>query len=101
VDLLVAFVPASGRPQQANPLVPLLQVTYADSAHEGLAGPGVGRSALADFDLCLTPGASAEEHGQRLLSLMASTASLAYTPKLFAQGNVDFQLTRGDLGVSL
>ena len=35
-----------------------------------------------------------------LLRLVLDTASRRYTPRLMAQGNVDFQLTRGLLGVS-
>lgn len=97
VELLVAFVPATSRPQQVNPLVPLLQVTYVESP--SAEADGVGHR--ADFDLCLEAGASVAEHAQQLLGLMAAGASRAYTPKLFLQGNVDFQLTRGDLGVSL
>lgn len=95
----MAFVPATSRPQQANPLVPLLQVSYLESPSAEADGV-VGHR--ADFDLCLMgAGASVEEHAQQLLGLMAAAASRAYTPKLFQQGNVDFQLTRGDLGVSL
>ena len=93
----MAFVPATSRPQQANPLVPLLQVSYLESP----SAEADGLNHRADFDLCLGAGASVEEHAQQLLGLMAAAASRAYTPKLFQQGNADFQLTRGDLGVSL
>jgi len=36
-----------------------------------------------------------------LLNCIAETLSHRYQPKLAALGNVRFQLTRGDLGVSL
>lgn len=95
VKLLLAFVPATSRPQQVNPLVPLLQVSHLEGT--------TGRiHHLADFDLVADDrNHSVEALGQQLLNLLAATASLDYVPRLFRQGNVDFQLTRGDLGVSL
>jgi hypothetical protein len=40
------------------------------------------------------------EWGLRILKLVLEVASRRYTPRLLEQGNVDFQITRGLLGVS-
>lgn len=91
---VLAYVPFSSRPQQANPLVPLLQVTSQDDTV-------TSTSYLSDFDLVLDPSRSVEDLADQLLGLLISTASLDYVPKMMKQGNVDFQLTRGEFGVSL
>ena len=44
---------------------------------------------------------SAESWTDPLLRLILDTASRSYTPKLYAQGNTDFQVSRGLLGISL
>ena len=75
VELMVALV--DGAPLQAHPMVPMLQV-----------GPGAGR------DL----GALEEAALERLVS---DTLSRRYVPRAVAAGNVRFQLTRGELGISL
>lgn len=78
----------TGHPRQAHPLVPLLQVT-SDSADV----------LTVDVDLALTaPSASWTDE---LLRLLLDTASRTYAPKLYAQGNTDFQVSRGLLGISL
>ena len=92
VTVMLALV--AGPPLQAHPLVPLIQV----------ASTSAGPSATAnrdDFDLVLDPGTEASAVLAELLRLVAAVASREYTPKLFAEGNVDFQMTRGLLGVSL
>ena len=38
---------------------------------------------------------------ETLLPLVLSVASRAYTPKLYEQGNTDFQVSRGLLGISM
>jgi altronate dehydratase len=86
VELMLAYV--TGHPRQAHPLVPLLQVTSASTD-----APSV------DVDLVLT--APAATWADALLHLLLDTASRSYAPKLYAQGNTDFQVSRGLLGISL
>ena len=81
-SLMLAYV--SGFPWSAHPMIPLLQV-----------GPS---SHAVDLDLVWPPP---EDPLQSLLNLMVKTAERTYIPKLMAQGNVDFQVTRGLVGVSL
>lgn len=82
VEVLLAF--PGERPAQSHPLVPMVQVSVG---------------AAAGFDLALTgdPAAWAEQ----LLQLVADVAARRYVPRRFAQGDVDFQLTRGLLGVTV
>jgi altronate dehydratase len=87
VEVMVAFV--DGRPRQGHPLVPMIQVT---------AEPADSQTAVTDFDLVLTgDDALWSEH---LLRLVTRVASRQVTPRLLTQGNVDFQITRGLLGIS-
>jgi hypothetical protein len=51
-----------------------------------------------DLDLILTPGG---DWAAELLGAILGVAGRAYTPKLNARGNTDFQFTRGLLGVSM
>jgi altronate dehydratase len=76
------------RPAQGHPLVPLLQV--------GVEGEAL---ATSDFDLILgdEPGLWAEQ----MLARVAATLARRYVPRRLQQGLVDFQLTRGLLGVSV
>lgn len=87
-EILLAWV---GRePLPGHVMVPTLQVSSADS----MAG-----NRGQDLDLMLTgPPDSWED---RLSALVLDLASGRYTPVLQSQGNVDFQITRGPLGVSL
>lgn len=87
VEIIVAY--QAGQPQAAHPLVPVLQITQPEPA-EGKATPQT-----ADFDLLLTAPATAQ-----LMQLILDTASRRTTPRLAAQNLVDFQLTRGLLGIS-
>ncbi|HVS53956.1 MAG TPA: UxaA family hydrolase [Opitutaceae bacterium] len=75
--------------QQGHPLVPVVQV--ADAASRD-------RIAAADVDAFLT-GSGAEDATQ-LLQLLGEICSRRRAPVASAQGFVDFQLTRGELGVS-
>jgi altronate dehydratase len=88
VEMVLAHV--GQHPQQGHPLVPVLQVT-AEEAVETNYGD--------DLDLVL--GGDPAHWTAELLQLVAQVASRAYRPKLARQGNIDFQLTRGLLGVSL
>ena len=78
------------RPMQGHPLVPLLQIS---------AEPSVQQSFSEDLDLSLE--GSSERWTAAILQKVLAVASRQYTPKVLLQGNNDFQLTRGLLGVSL
>jgi hypothetical protein len=82
---VIVTVPGA-RPAQAHPLVPVLQLAASPAAPAG-------------FDLVLDgdPAAWASE----ILALVADVASRRVQPRRFAQGDVDFQLTRGLLGVTV
>ena len=84
VEILLAC--PGGRPAQGHPLVPMLQAAAAPASLKG-------------FDIVLDgdPGGWASD----LLEKIADVAARRYTPQLFAQGAVDFQLTRGLLAVSV
>jgi altronate dehydratase len=88
VDLILMIV--EDKPAQGHPLVPTLQLTVPRDFD---AGP------LDDFDLVL--GGDRSRWTEQILGLLLRTASRKYQPKLFTQGNIDFQITRGLLGVSL
>jgi altronate dehydratase len=92
VTVMLAHV--SGPALQAHPLVPLIQVA---STNDGQAAA----NDHADFDLVLGPAIDTAPVLAELARMVAAVASRDYTPKLFAEGNVDFQMTRGLLGVSL
>ena len=86
VDVMIAFV-AEGA-IQGHPMIPVLQIG--------------SRSQSDDLDLGLNLSETrAEALAEQVLALLLQTAARAYVPKLFAQGNTDFQITRGLLGVSL
>jgi altronate dehydratase len=91
VQLMLAHV--DGPPLQGHPMIPVLQVTSDTPA---------GRRFHKDLDLVMDPAAcDSERIGCDLLELLCSTASHDNEPRLWAVGCVDFQLTRGLLGVSL
>ncbi len=73
-ELMVALVGAG--PLQAHPMIPMLQI---------------GAAADADLASCAAG----------LVERVQETLSRRYRPRSSAAGNVRFQLTRGDLGVSL
>lgn len=75
-------------PQQGHPLIPVLQVAGA-----------TGRGSVADDDVdFVATGAKGES--DRLLDLVLATARRDAIPAAQAAGFVEFQLTRGLLGVS-
>ncbi len=84
---VVLAVPGA-RTAQGHPLVPVVQVTVSSEADWE-----------AGFDLALDddPGAWAG----RMMGLVADTLSRRYRPKALARQAVDFQLTRGLLGISV
>jgi altronate dehydratase len=87
VHLVLSVV--SGHPRQGHPLLPVIQV--AESAERGKISP-------ADIDGFLV-GNSADDEAA-LLRLLVAVAQRELVPAAMAQGFVDFQLTRGELGIS-
>lgn len=88
VDLILAHV--DSRPMSGHPLIPVLQVT---------SNPEAGARYAADFDLILNH--SHTHWSGQLLDRAVSVLSREYMPRLADSGNIDFQITRGPLGVSL
>ncbi|MCB0163985.1 MAG: UxaA family hydrolase [Anaerolineae bacterium] len=88
VEVIVAYV--GEHPLQSHPLIPVLQIT-AEAAVQQRFGD--------DMDLWLTGDSNlwAEHILDHIIALITHRA----TPKLYRQGNIDFQITRGLLGISL
>ena len=87
VGIMLAYI--GDQAEQGHPLVPLLRVS---------AEAAPARRFEADLDLVL--GGEVDSWGDALLRLLADTASRRYQPRVLAQRNTDFQLTRGLLGTS-
>ncbi len=90
VEAMLAHV--VGPPLQSHPMIPLIQVS---------GEPRTLKRFGRDLDLALAPQAEPEALAAALLDKLAAVLSRQYTPRLFAQGNTDFQMTRGYLGVSM
>ncbi|TDF95441.1 UxaA family hydrolase [Paenibacillus piri] len=88
VELIIALV--DRQPMQTHPFVPMLQVASEPAMQQAYAN---------DLDLLLTGNPAAWTN--QILESCKQIIEHSYTPRLFQQGNVDFQLTRGLLGVSL
>ena len=88
VDIIVASV--GEHPLQTHPMVPLLQIT--DRAD-------IDAAFGADMDLHLTGDPAGWPSA--ILALIADVAGRRYAPRLYQLGNIDFQVTRGLLGVSM
>jgi altronate dehydratase len=88
VELMIAL--AGERPMQTHPLVPMLQVA---------SEPSMQQAHAEDMDLLL--GSNPAAWNEQILQLCKEVIEHRYTPRLFQQGNVDFQFTRGYFGVSL
>ena len=71
-------------------MIPMLQVSADAAVCAAHAG-----------DLDLEMDGSVSETLQALLGRISATASRTYEPKLTQLGNVSFQLTRGEFGISL
>ena len=87
-EILLAWV--GQEPLPGHVMVPTLQVSDAGSIDGGRS---------RDLDLVLT--GPPESWAEKLSDLVLDLASGRYVPVLQDQGNVDFQITRGPLGVSL
>ncbi|NKB65927.1 MAG: altronate hydrolase [Candidatus Latescibacteria bacterium] len=87
VELILAHTDED--PLQGHPLVPVVQVS---------ANPTVAALYSQDIDLVLAGAADA--WAQQLANLLAQVAQGDHIPAALQQRNIDFQLTRGLLGVS-
>ena len=85
MEIMLAHV--SGFPMQAHPMIPLLQVASEETA-----------AWSADMDLTMRTDVPWTE---TILPLVLSVASRTYVPRLYEQGNTDFQVSRGLLGISM
>lgn len=88
VELIIALT--NDHPMQTHPFVPMLQIS---------ANPAMQENDANDLDLLLS--GNSEDWTKQILACCKETIEHNYTPQLFKQGNIDFQLTRGLLGVSL
>ncbi len=88
IELIISWI--GQQPMQTHPFVPMLQVSS-----EQVVQTTWGH----DLDLSLTGDQS--DWIAQILERCKQTLEHNYTPRLLAQGNVDFQFTRGFLGVSL
>jgi altronate dehydratase len=88
VEMMVAAV--GEHPLQSHPLVPVLQIT-ADTAIQQRFGEDIDVILTGDPDLW----------PEQILDSVIDIISHKTTPKLYGQGNIDFQITRGLLGISL
>jgi altronate dehydratase len=86
-QLALTVVDAHARP--GHPLLPVIQV--AETTQRGIVPAD-------DIDEFLS--GDAEQDEMNLLQLVASVAQRERIPAAVAQGFVDFQLTRGELGIS-
>lgn len=77
-------------PVPAHPLLPVVQVT---------AEAGVYDHYAQDLDLLLA--GDPERWPGQMIQRLVEVVSRQYTPRLARQGNIDFQITRGLIGVSL
>ena len=88
VEVLLAFV--ADHPRQGHPLVPLVQVTSA-----GAMTPEVAA------DVALVLSGSPDTWPVQIFTLLGEVMTGHLTPGLVVRENVDFQISRGLLGVSL
>jgi len=79
-------------PVQAHPMIPLLQYS---------SDPDVLRRYAPDLDLQLVSERSDHSFVDAISDAVKSVADGSYSPKLYSRGNIEFQLTRGRLGISL
>ncbi|MDA0745240.1 MAG: UxaA family hydrolase [bacterium] len=87
VEFFLAYT--GEHPMQGHPMLPMLQMT---------AEARVAAAFGSDLDLVLPDGPGGET---ALLKAVLATASRTLIPKASQQGNTDFQVTRGLLGISM
>ncbi len=88
VETVLAYI--GEHPIEGHPLLPTIEVTAEENVEQHYA---------ADMDLVL--GGDPQTWPQALLDLVADVLSQRLSPKATQEGNIDFQFTRGLLGVSL
>ena len=88
VEAVLAYV--GGHPVEGHPLLPVLQVSGEESVEQRYA---------ADMDAVL--GDDPAGWAQEMADLLAATLGRVHRPKAAQMGNIDFQFTRGLLGVSM
>ncbi|MCM3713864.1 UxaA family hydrolase [Alkalihalobacillus oceani] len=88
VELFIALT--NEQPMQTHPFVPMLQISSNLTMQQRFAN---------DLDLVLSGDPSIWT--EQILERCKQTIEHNYTPRLFKQGNIDFQFTRGLLGISL
>jgi hypothetical protein len=88
VDVLVAYI--GEHPLQTHPMIPMLQITDRAEVYDAY-GP--------DLDLHLE--GAPDQWPAHILTRIAAVADHSYAPQLYTLGNIDFQVTRGLLGVSM
>lgn len=88
VDVALAYVGA--HPVQGHPLTPVLELATSADCPPDLTGE---LDLLLDGDPAVWP--------VQMLERLADLASHRYTPQRMRLGNIDFQITRGWMGISL
>jgi len=88
VDAVLVY--AGAQPAPGHPLIPVLAVTTVATCPPDLA---------PDFDLLLEDDPAAWP--AQMLARLADLAAHCYTPGRINFGNIDFQITRGLMGISL
>jgi altronate dehydratase len=88
VDVVLAYVGA--QPVQGHPLVPVLEVAAVEDCPPDVA---------AELDLLLAGDPAA--WSTQLLARLGELAAHRYIPPRISAGNIDFQITRGLMGISL
>lgn len=88
VEIILGLV--NERPMQVHPFVPVLQMA---------SKPEVQQTYSSDLDLLLNE--NSKDLYEQILDRVKQVIEQSYTPRLYQQGNVDFQFTRGRFGVSL
>ncbi len=88
VDAVVAYTGA--HPVQGHPLVPVLEIATAADCPPDVAG---------DLDLVLD--GDSQQWPDQILARLGELAAHRYVPTRLRMGNIDFQITRGLMGISL
>ena len=88
VHILLGYV--GDGPKQGHPMIPVIQVTSEAAALDWWK---------KDLDLILD--GDPEHWSPEILHLLIETFSSGYSPRSFEQGNVDFQISRGSMGITL
>jgi hypothetical protein len=88
VDVVLAYVGA--HPVQGHPLTPVLEMATATDCPPDL---------IPELDLLLD--GNSDTWPVQMLARLGDLAAHRYTPQQIRMGNIDFQITRGWMGISL